>query len=712
MNKKISLWNLFFTVLITTLTFGLSSCKDDDTENNLQLYYASVSDIGPSMNFTSDAPSYHGAAPSAFAIASLTLDGTPLESPSFTINAETGAISIQNTNDLSIGCYRISVSCTAGGATYTFVDAFAVQMLPATPVEIEVSPSLLELPYAEVATSKQTAQVTLKGESVSVVSYGLSQETGKEYFSITNKGVIGVNPNFKGDILPGVYDLDLVIKTYAGIATYQKIMQIKVISAPLELTYPIMGRMEYNLPFTGNAPLLKGSPEEVVFAIKTVTPQTDRIVIDPATGVLSVAENSALPIDSSYQVDVTVTNKYGSADFAAAYQLDVVAFIAPIDPAKFGYDKPEPAIQGTAFSVSKRDGFVGDGASFELVELPAACVGQLTIDAQTGAIAAVKGNTIPLGQHTIKVHAVNTKNEATTTFVLEIIENPNMFTFFSYGNNLGLDDKTNANQFRYDATQGADVVVTVPVASSDFKGRAVTFSMEKTGTNPFRTASSALSIDKETGELLVTFRNDRNGQIGVLRITATIGKGDAAVSQTIPVFFTVAADKTILYTPFVFRVNPRSGGRSEAPTLAAGVNPSQFLISLKRNVDYYNFDGPASHESGRLKNTATTTFIYQIWALYFGDVVNAASREPMSYYQTASADPEVNLAAKLGYIDGGDQFRMVINPNKWLDSQNQPANGVLTFQAPYTTNGDIKVVDASGTKTFVYPVAVWFDEKF
>jgi len=41
-------------------------------------------------------------------------------------------------------------------------------------------------------------------------------------------------------------------------------------------------------------------------------------------------------------------------------------------------------------------------------------------------------------------------------------------------------------------------------------------------------------------------------------------------------------DKVVVYKPMVFRVNPRTGGYSEAPTINA--DKSNFMITLKRNI--------------------------------------------------------------------------------------------------------------------------------
>jgi hypothetical protein len=293
---------------------------------------------------------------------------------------------------------------------------------------------------------------------------------------------------------------------------------------------------------------------------------------------------------------------------------------------------------------------------------------------------------------------------------LTVIQNPNMFTTFSYGNNLGLDWKTNADQHVFDMQGDAkgDTTVDIPVAQEDFAGREVTFKMTYVHNNPFRTAA-AKSYVTDDGTLHLTFRNDRAGQIGVIKVDATIGTGETAITRSTYLFTKTqtAVDKVVVYKPLVFRVNPRTGGYSEAPTIDA--DKSNFMISLKRNIFYYNLNGPSSHVSGQL-NATSTTFIYRMWGSYFGSTVNAGSREPMSYYELTSGSVAANLTAKIGYIDCGTDFKMYIPANKWM-LDGAYANGVLIFQAPYTTTGTFADLDASGTKNFIY-MAVWFDENF
>ena len=181
-----------------------------------------------------------------------------------------------------------------------------------------MSEPTLVIPYAELETTEASVTVAPVGESVSILNYSLVQAEGFEYFTISKDGVVTYNAEFTGEVMPGSYPLPVKIETYAGSATYENLLTARITSEPLEVRYPsASGRMEYNMAFQGSTPSLKGSPDEVVWAIKQVIPAegtdpTDKIKIDPATGVVSVDAGSELPIDASYTLDLTVKNSFGS----------------------------------------------------------------------------------------------------------------------------------------------------------------------------------------------------------------------------------------------------------------------------------------------------------------------------------------------------------------------------------------------------------------
>lgn len=700
-----------FVLASALCTVAFTACENDDTAGgDLQLYYPTVIDIGPSMNYLSGAPSYHGPTPSEFVIERITCNDQQVETACFSIEAANGAVSIADTDELPTGTYKLSISCRAGGSKFRFSDIFVVQMVAAAPAELEVSEPTFDIPFDELETTEMAVTVTPVGETVSILSYALEQEEGREYFAISNKGVVTLNADFKGKILPGTYPLPISITTRAGKYTYENRLTVRITSAPLEIAYPVAsGRMEVDHAFVSTgAPTMKGSPEQTVWAIEKITPSegvgaTDKIVIDSATGVISVEENSGLPLNAVYTLDLRVTNEFGSKVFEGAYTLTVIAYIEPIDPETFGYDKVE-VIQGGAFSASPKAGLVGDEVKFELGELPAELVGQIEIDAM-GAVSAPAKNKIPLGEYSIPVKVENIKSSAETTLTLSVVENPYYFTKIVYGNNLGLEPAENyANQYRCTTKNEYANLHIVPTTDAK-PGTQLEWSMV------VRHKCANAIIDSSTGELAIVDGTDSDGTTiingGLVYVTATAGKGQQGeTSVTVPVFFvtTQAVNGVkIVYTPFVLQVNPKVGGRSTAPTVEGVTDPSQFLLDYRRTFNYYNFNGPATHVNGASNKAGTFLYRY-IWASYFNkEEPNGGDKGPMSYYKNTA-----DTSKPAAYVDPATK-EVVVNPNKWLDSDGIWASGMLHGEMTFVTDGKEGGIN-NGSK--VQPIWIWFDENF
>ena len=698
--------NVCFAALTALCAVVLAACEDDDTKSgDLQLFYPTVVDIGPSMNFVSGTPTYYGPAPSNFSIAGITLDDKAFTSECFSIGADTGMVSISNTDALDPGTYKLTIACQAGGGAYRFENIFVVRMVSATPEAIEVSEPTLVIPYAELETTEASVTVAPVGESVSILNYSLVQAEGFEYFTISKDGVVTYNAEFTGEVMPGSYPLPVKIETYAGSATYENLLTARITSEPLEVRYPsASGRMEYNMAFQGSTPSLKGSPDEVVWAIKQVIPAegtdpTDKIKIDPATGVVSVDAGSELPIDASYTLDLTVKNSFGSTDFDGAYTLSVIEFIAPIESDKFGYEDAV-AIQGGEFKVSKKAGFVGDEVTFSLGDVPAGVQGQISIDPMTGDVSAAKGHSIPMGTYDIPVKASNLKGEAETTFKLTVNENPYYFTTITYGNNLGLTPFENyANQFYFAAA--ADFTELTPTTDAK-PGTKLSWSIK------IKHQCSGTLIDSETGA--ITPKGFKSGNGGLVLVTATAGEGEVGeTSITVPVFFSFhvpVSGVTVRYKPFVMQVNPRRGGTSVVPEITGVPNLSSFLLDYRRTFNYYNIGGPASHKDGT-PAASTDTFLYQMWKAYYNSIgsatVGTGSKDPISYYVNTA-----RLGSALAYVEPATKS-VVVNANKWIDSNNVAANGAFIAQMTFVTDGNSGGIN-SGSQ--IFPIWIWFDEKF
>ena len=685
---------LLAAISIVGMMAAVSSCRDSELtdETEFAVYFAGGTDIGPGQSMNLTAPTWKGQTPSDFKIYRITLDGELYETESFSIDSETGIISIRNTSSLEVGLYSLSISCKSGGNYYEFPDAVTVNMMKPVPDEIKVEPAELVVSLETIRTALfdselPTAQVTTDGDHITVTSYSIANVhydgatiENKNYFSISSDGVISITMG-NMDILPGVYTLDLKLTTAIADAESEEgiftdALAINVTAPPMELVYSSSpARVEENYSHTSAAPQLTGSRDGLVYSIKTVSPESAASVfsVDQSTGVITLAEANGLPIGTICSVSLTVTNDYGTADFDDVYNVTIVDYIAPIT--EFSYEDLT-IIQGQEFSheVSVMDG---------------------------------DGHGLPMGTYTVPVVATNIKGSMETSFSLKVDKNPYYFTYVNWGNNLGLAPAENyASQFRFEARGNGKF----PIAATDIPAELIS---EIEWDVNVLSGGRPLTVDQATGEISVAGRNSATTpRVDAYIITATAGKGQPGeTSVKIPVFIhTTGAINgvTVEYTPFVFQVNPRTGGTSVPATITGGPEDmSQFLMDYRRDFDYYNVDGPAEHVNGR-PNAGTDRFIYRVWASYAeaaGMVeVPTGARRPMSYY-----DNEANLAIALGYVRPSD-YAVVINPGRWVDSYGY-ANGIMIGQMTFSTIGDES--DMTGTASQrILPMAIWFDTDF
>lgn len=700
MNLK-TLFSRGLMVLVIVLSgHFVTSCTDPETTDSTKfaIFYSGVTDIGPSMNFNLNSPTYIGAAPSDFAITKITLDDEIYSTDCFVIDTNSGSISLQNTENLPVGIYKLTISCTSNGNRHEFKDAVTVNMLAPVPDGITVEPSEVTIDFADIDNEDATAQVTTdKDTHVSITKHEIIQEEGKEYFAITKTGKISINRDYEGEIPPGKYILNLKLTTGAGTGIFENAVTFNITSKPLSLLYtPNSVRAEKNTAYVSTAPVLKGSLEELVYSIKSITPENAPITIDPATGILSLSENSELEIDTECKVNVSVTNKYGSTDFDEAFIITIVAFINPITT--FSYDNQE-GIQGTAFSFSPAE-IDGDEVSYEFVNLPAELDKKLNIEGHSGVISTKKGNTIPINDYTIQVKARNTKNEKITSFKLSIKENKNYFTYIRYGNNLGLDEAVEASQYRVnDNNELAGLNLKPKTDAKD--GVQLTWSVV------IKHQMKNTTINPANGEL--TLKGYKANQCGMIIVTATAGKDTPAeVSVSTPVFFNFPATSGIIvkYSPFAFRVNPTKGGISKAPVIEGVSDLSQFAMDYRRTFNYYSVDGNSVDGQPVKGNGSFATYIWETYYKSIGKeaAVNYGARPPMSYYDNSS-----NLTQAYAYVDPTSNWAVRVNPGKWKDKNEVYANGAMIGQMTFITEGGSGKV---GDGTQIFPFIIWFDPNF
>ena len=579
-----------------------------------------------------------------------------------------------------------------------------------------VEPNKISAEFADFISTESivelpTAQVNTVGYHISIQKYIIAnvRKDGvlveeNDFFTISSTGEISI---VKGEskIQPGKYVLDLKLTTAivdeaAEEGIFENAIEIDITSKPLTLTYtPNTVKVEENAQNISAVPTLVGSSEGLTYAIKSVSPTSSSVTIDPVTGVITLAANNQMEIGTTCEVSVTVTNQYGSTDFENAYTMTIVEFINPIT--KFEYSDTEELIQATAFEHPVKT-IDGDEVSFSLVNLDSK-LSDLTIDATTGTISAKKGNNIPVCQHTVTVLAKNNKSELQASFKLNIKTNPYYFTYVHWGNNLNLSPAQNyASQYRV-TSNNALLSLSIPVAETDIpEGVEVEWTIDNSSSS-----ISGGSID-ENGTITFT-AGWTNAKVLMILVKATTGKGTAGeITIKTPVFIhcsSAVAGVTVNYTPFVFQVNPRTGGSSVAPTIT-GTDLSTFIADYRRTFKFYNINGPAEHKNGQ-PGSGNDTFMYSLWKAYYESIgvasVNTGQKWPLSYYDNTS-----RLAAPLGYVDATNNCAVKINPNKWQNEYGY-ANGVMIGQMTFVTDGNSGGV-SSGSQMF--PLAIWFDTKF
>lgn len=729
---------------IIALALVCASCDKTETTDSTGfiLHYYGVTDIGPSMAYTLEAPTYKGSAPYDFTITGITLNDEACTTESFVIDAETGAINIQNTENLATGLYAISVGCYSNGKYFEFKDAVQINMLLAVPEGVTVTPAEVVVKMEDKKWWEAGAQVTTDTEKhVSITGYSIAEDESKEYlkyFTISNDGIITFNPDKKDNIIPGEkYVISLKLKTKAGEHLYADAVTFNVISKPLNLLYtPNEVRVERMTAHESELPTIQGSLEGRTYAIKSITPEISGFTIDATTGKITIAENVLTTIGNIYKVDVTVTNEYGNADFPEAYIVTVVDFIAPIVPEKFKYEIPE-TYEGKGYTIPLADGFIGDEVIFDFSDNEGAIKDQIekkriSIDKVSGSITIAENNTLVPNDYTVKVKATNPKGEATTSFPLVIKANPNKFTFH-YGNNIGLSPENNyANQFAYDTEEAFHAAVLTPTTTLP-QGKTVKWEIMTKKLllddikDNYSTGIGAV-IDERSGTinfskaefLHYSYNKDYPNNkkvpmmtIGMLVVKATCGEGELAYSVTAPIFIrsnSVTKDNVMLdYRPFVLQVNPKTGKYPASKLTIQCPDEKSLKVDFRRDFHFFNIN--MTEETSCLPKIADC-IMNDVWVASFTEMgvkLNFGAKKPMSYYDEGNKYiNRLHLDVLLGYVNPTDKA-IVINPDKWKSANGTYANGVLIGSMTCQPQGDESKLN-SGTK--LNPVAIWFDENF
>lgn len=788
-------------IAVLAIVLGISSCKDDFTtdDGSFALYYTSMTDIAPSMTGVIASPTYKGAVPSDFKIVEVNYSSVgeggeetreAYTGECFSIVPETGEIMINSTAGMKTGKYYISVSCVAAGNTYTYKDAVEVNFLKAVPEGITVEPDFLEVKLADVTNKDSeaafpTAQVSSENtdECISILGYKISNvrrvasDDSETYidnskvklFSVSETGVVSINKSSDYDaetVKAGIYKIDLKITTAASPSLpeeeglFVNALTINFTAAPTAISYKD-GFIETGVEgdaskprggFTSSKPLVAGSTNGATYEIAAIKKSsggtlnfTDAseaekafFTIDNATGIISVPDTHTFVLNDVYKVSVKVTNSDGNCTGEDALTLTVLDWVDPL----VAFTYPELSVKQGMNCVSGEPEISDKkGVEFSLVDLAEEYEEYVSINKSTGVVTIEKYNTMPVGNFEIAVKAKNFKGEATGKLVIEVQDNPNYFTYISFGNNL-VDEQTPGsiydNQYRFRTLEELNQINLTP--TTDVKeGQTIVWKV--VGKHQYKGADKNDFIfwdsnAKITAKMKQTEWDNVEYTLTILLVSATVGSGEEAFTRTVPLCFNYVKPQgdgtAVLYTPFVCRVNPKYGGRSVVPVIE---NPGSFVMDYRRNFNYYNINGvnskgeklkegsPANMKDSDNKpikpyEPKVVCFLTDLWenvAINPDDPngVNYESKLPFSYWidsgKETSKDPVELSENTLAYVDntvGANQFSVVVTKNFYDDGW---GDGIVTGQMTFVTDGNVKGV-SNGKKTF--PLAIWLDKSY
>lgn len=778
-------------IAMLAIVLGISSCKDDFTTDNTSfaLYYTSMTDIAPSMTGVIAKPTYKGAAPSDFKIievsySSVNEDGKETRETytgeCFSIVPETGEIMINSTAEMKTGKYLLSVSCVAAGNTYTYKDAVVVNFLKAVPNGISVEPNFLEVKLADVKNKDSetvfpTAQVGIENseECISILGYKISNikriasDDSETYidnskvklFSISETGVISINKSSDYDaevVKAGIYKIDLKLTTAASPnlpeeeGLFVNALTVNLTAAPTAISYK-EGFIETGVEgepskprgaFISSKPLVAGSTNNATYEITAIKKSsggtfTDAseaekafFSIDAATGIVSVPNTHTFILNDVYKVSVRVTNPDGSYTGEDVLTLTVVDWVDPLTA--FGY--PELSVKQGMNCISGEP-LISDkkGVEFSLIDLADEYEEYVSINKSTGVVTIEKYNSIPIGNFEIAVKAKNFKGESIGKLVIEVQDNPNYFTYISYGNNL-VDEQIPGsiydNQFRFRTLKELNEINLIP--TTDIKeGQKIEWKI--VGKHQYKGADDNAFINWDSdAKITVNMQqaewNNVEYTLTVILVSATVGSGEDAFTRTVPLCFNYVKPQgndgtAVLYTPFVFHVNPKYGGRSVVPVIE---NQGNFVMDYRRTFNYYNINGvnsngeklkegsPANKDKKKPYQPKVECFLTDLWknVAINPDDVNYGSKYPMSYWVDGNKrvkNPVELSENTLAYVDntpGVNQFSVVVTKNFYYDGW---GDGVVTGQMTFVTDGNTENVP-NGKKTF--PFAIWLDKSY
>ena len=156
----------------------LSGCQEEILEEEvvpLEISYEAVEGVIPNGSATA-VPEITSGEPSEFKISEMFHSETDYEGSEFTIDPETGTVSIQGADDTDTGEYLITITCVSGGRSYILKNALSVTFISGMP-QISMSQRTINVKYEDLQTGSDaelaTSQVNASGVAAAIEGYEL-----------------------------------------------------------------------------------------------------------------------------------------------------------------------------------------------------------------------------------------------------------------------------------------------------------------------------------------------------------------------------------------------------------------------------------------------------------------------------------------------------------------------------------------------------------
>ena len=439
-----------FSVVLAAILF--SACEKDDASGDLLtgLTY-SEGEVALGQSYVSARPSVYSPSTPSFAVTRVTHNGTAMSDQTMmSIDASTGVITAAAVNDpQGIGEYLVSVRVTNDAGSTVYDDAFRLV------VKGILFGEDLKVTKGEAKTFPVEGAYFVQGEGTVfslVLPEGKTEEDYKGISLDPETCALTVDETAEA----GLYPISVSVKNLTNSAgtTFSDLTTLVVESKPYNLVYdPAQVTLVTSEGHTSAVPTVQAASQADGLTVTYALANNfdDQFSIDPATGVISLPEENALPAEyKSYKLSVEVTNSLGTTTFTDIYEviLDPDKPIEPITAVTYPDAFPVELGSGEAWT-SGRPTVTGAaiGVRYELVGAPQG----VTIDNKSGIISFAAGHQMPFAEdNKLTVRVKNSgMDEGFETQVGDFFVNPVLWAI-ELGTNASANATTNSGILNMD----------------------------------------------------------------------------------------------------------------------------------------------------------------------------------------------------------------------------------------------------------------------